>query len=360
MVNASCDSPATANPVMHPHSLMDRNSAATGWRRRWAVVLSGGSGQRMQPMITDWLGVDRPKQYCTFVGGRSMLQHTLDRACSVASPKNVLTIIGQGHQRHLSAALRRRLPGRLIEQPRDAGTAAGVFLTATYVLLNDPEATIILFPADHFVHPEKAFCQLAGRAADLADLHPDRIVLVGAVPDGPETDYGWIGPDRDSKPASARAAMMGAVNVAAFTEKPGPAEAQMYWRSGYLWNTMVTAVRVKTLWELGRRHVPEMMSNFDALLMVLRAVRQGLFKPGCKAEVLERLYEHLEPADFSRDIIQPAAERCLLLPMQGIDWSDWGRPERVTETLAKVGREPLFARRPMESAGGMLQPVTVG
>ena len=94
-----------------------------------------------------------------------------------------------------------------------------------------------------------------------------------------------------------------------------------------------------------------MLSSFDALLMVLRAIRQGLFDPKCEQEVLKRLYEHLTPADFSRDVLQHAASRCMLLPMRGIDWSDWGRPERVTETLARVGRQPLFSRKSLELAG---------
>ncbi len=120
---------------------------------------------------------------------------------------------------------------------------------------------------------------------------------------------------------------------------------------------MVTAVRVKTLWELGHRHLPEMMASFDALLMVLRAIRQRLFDPKREADVLARLYEHLAPADFSKDILQPSAKRCLVLPMQGIDWSDWGRPERVEETLARVGRRPLFVRHSQAPGAGCLQPL---
>jgi mannose-1-phosphate guanylyltransferase len=47
---------------------------------RWAVILAGGEGERMRAAITSWLGTHRPKQYCSFVGSRSMLEHTVDRA----------------------------------------------------------------------------------------------------------------------------------------------------------------------------------------------------------------------------------------------------------------------------------------
>jgi mannose-1-phosphate guanylyltransferase len=54
-------------------------SAPESASRLHAIVLAGGSGKRLQPVTERWLGEHRPKQYCTFVGTRSMLQHTLDR-----------------------------------------------------------------------------------------------------------------------------------------------------------------------------------------------------------------------------------------------------------------------------------------
>ncbi len=326
-----------------------RTEAAVPNPRHWGIVLSGGSGQRMQPLINDWLGDSRPKQYCTFTGSRSMFQHTLDRACSVVHPEHILTVVGEGHYPYLAGALSQPLPGRLIKQPKDAGTAPGVFLPAAYALLNDPEAVLVLFPSDHFVQPEAAFCQLARRAAELAESHRDRIILVGAVPDSPETDYGWVGPAAGAKRISAVAAALGAMNVNSFREKPGRAEARLLWDEGYLWNTMVIAVRAKTLWELGRKHLPEMVSRFDALLMVLRGIHQGIFDPKCEPVVLKRLYEFLAPTDFSEDLLRHAADNCMLLPMRGMDWSDWGRPERVAATLARLGRQPLFPFESMET-----------
>ena len=65
--------------------------------RRWSIVLAGGEGVRMQPAIRRWFGRTIPKQYCRFIGTRSMLQHTLDRTMQFTSPARTVVVVGRGH-----------------------------------------------------------------------------------------------------------------------------------------------------------------------------------------------------------------------------------------------------------------------
>ncbi|RPJ83235.1 MAG: hypothetical protein EHM18_14670, partial [Acidobacteria bacterium] len=124
----------------------------------WAVVLAGGEGERMRPLIQSWLGCARPKQYCTFVGTRSMLRHTIDRTNRVVIANQIVTVIGNNHLTHLRAGLGNAVSsGRILEQPIARGTGAGVFLAATYVMAADPNATFVILPSDHFVYPEPLF-----------------------------------------------------------------------------------------------------------------------------------------------------------------------------------------------------------
>jgi mannose-1-phosphate guanylyltransferase len=309
----------------------------------------------MRPLIRYWLGENRPKQYCTFVGSRSMFQHTVDRARSVVSDERVVTIVAGGHRRFLSEAAHGYPPGLVIEQPSNLGTAPGILLPATYVLANDPDATFVFLPTDHFVYPEDRFAHHVGRALDLAEQFQDQIILVGATPDRAETDYGWIDqertgmPERDDYPYGSR-------KVASFREKPVAREARVFLRQGCLWNTMVMAVKANTLWGLCRQFLPEMTCKFHAFLLVLRAIREGRLKPEHEATALARLYQELTPADFSKDLLQHVPDRSLVLPMDGIDWCDWGRPWRVTETLARLKRQPLF---PTDYHNYVLLPETV-
>jgi mannose-1-phosphate guanylyltransferase len=302
---------------------------------RWGIVLAGGEGMRMRPLISHWLGGDRPKQYCTFVGSRSMFQHTVDRARSIVSEEHVVSIIGRGHRKFLAESAGKDLPGMVLEQPDNLGTAPGVFLPVAYVLADSPDATILLLPSDHFVHPEDRFCEHMVQVFELAEMYPDRIILVGAIPTRAETEYGWIDP--------ADALTHKPMNVLRFREKPDAQEACALLRQGSLWNTMVMAVKAKTLWALGRQYLPETMHRFDAFRLVLCAIREGRLDPGYEASALASIYSDLTPADFSRDILQHVSERSMVLRMDGVEWCDWGCPQRVNETLANLGRRPLFA-----------------
>jgi len=300
----------------------------------WPIVLAGGEGRRMQSFILSWLGEERPKQYCAFVGRRSMLGHTWDRARAMAEPDQVVTILGRGHLRFL-AGMVQSPPGTVIEQPADRGTAPGVFLPAALVAAQDPSATVLVMPSDHFIHPKAGFTALARTACEQAARQPGRLVMLGATPTRPETDFGWILPDPSPHVLPLRP-------VGAFEEKPDRARAEQFLASGGLWNTMVFAVRVETLWRLGQQLLPDMMRPFDALVRELRQLLAARSISGIPRAV-HRAYRQMPDADFSRDLVQRCPEAALVLPLGNVEWSDWGRPERVTESLRRLGKRPAFS-----------------
>lgn len=39
----------------------------------WTVILAGGNGERLKSFVQGFFGRERPKQYCAFVGTRTML-----------------------------------------------------------------------------------------------------------------------------------------------------------------------------------------------------------------------------------------------------------------------------------------------
>ena len=94
----------------------------------WSIVLAGGEGERVQPFVRRWLGLPRPKQYCAFVGTRSMFQHTVDRARRLLSGEQAVVVAASHHRVDVESQLRGRPIGKLLWQPANRDTAAGVFL----------------------------------------------------------------------------------------------------------------------------------------------------------------------------------------------------------------------------------------
>ena len=122
-------------------------------------------------------------------------------------------------------------------------------------------SSAVIFPSDHFVHPEDSFIDVVEQAVWAAEWMADRIILLGVEPDGWELDYGWIQPG-ETLAWSAGHRVRG---VQAFIEKPTSMEAARAMGTGALWNTLVLAAKVQTLWKLGWRYFPEMMPLFERL-----------------------------------------------------------------------------------------------
>ncbi|MCX5771714.1 MAG: sugar phosphate nucleotidyltransferase [Candidatus Hydrogenedentes bacterium] len=312
---------------------------------RWTVVLSGGEGRRMRPLISRWLGVSRPKQYCTFSGTRSMLQHTLDRAAMISEPERTIVVIGSGHRGFFESALSGEFGGMVMEQPSDCGTAAGVLLPVNYILQQDPDATVVVLPSDHFVYPESSFVDQLDEAASMAEFWTRHLILLGAVPDRPETDYGWIEPS--TRKRSPGRELRGVLN---FYEKPCKAEAERFYRHQWLWNTMIVAAKAQALWSLGGQLLGELTARLESVSAVMRAVAQDRVDASHLDVALAHVYRDLPCSDFSRHILQRAPESSAVVPMAGIEWCDWGRPERISATLAALGAEPAFPMHALEGA----------
>lgn len=157
--------------------------------RLYAVVLAGGEGKRLAPLTSALYGRDLPKQFAVLDGERSLLQATLERIAPLAPPSRTVVVVGREHG-DLAAEQLRPFPGViLVRQPRNLDTGPGVLLPLARLLAVDPGAQVAIFPADHHVPNPGPFQRAAGEAA-LAGPDGGGITLLGAVPDGPETEYG--------------------------------------------------------------------------------------------------------------------------------------------------------------------------
>ncbi|SPP65255.1 sugar phosphate nucleotidyltransferase [Nitrospira lenta] len=295
----------------------------------WSIVLAGGEGKRLAPVIKQWLGEEKPKQYCTFTGTRSMLQHTVDRADCLAAPEQRVTVVGAHHEAEAVRQLDSR-GGKLVLQPANRDTAAGIYLPLTYVRAMDPDATVVIYPSDHFIYPEGVFIDAVRHAALAADLMDDRLMLLGIRPDAKEFEYGHIKLDQrvaDYGPHSVW-------TVDQFLEKPDPRTAGSLGEE-VLWNTMIIVAKVDMLWKLGEKTLPSMMRLFETFQPAIGTSRE--------LQVLGRLYERMPVRNFSSDVLERAPSHVAAFEVRDVAWNDWGRAERITESLRGIGKVPVFS-----------------
>ena len=298
-----------------------------------AVVLAGGDGMRLRPLTERWLGRHVPKQYCAFAGTRSMLDHTLDRAACLCDPSRILTVVGRHHRDVLRGRAPRATDGAFIEQPANLDTAPGVLLGLVHAMHRDPDATLVVFPSDHFVYPEWRFVAKVQAAIQAAERLGDRILLLGAAPTDIEDEYGWIVPADDLGRQPAQRVFA----VESFVEKPGPAEVARLYERGALWNTLVLVARARTLWQLACERFPGLTPFFSVLQAAIGTRRE--------ARVLDEVYETMPRVNFSSELLERASDRIAMQSLDGVMWNDWGQPARIVESLLAIGRQPAFSLR---------------
>ena len=303
----------------------------------WAIVLAGGEGVRLRPLVKQAFGDDRPKQYAKLLGPRTLLGQTLDRASLAIRPERSVVITMPQHAGYIAEEFSREPRPRVLMQPRDRGTAAGVLYPAHRIAWEAPEATVAVFPSDHLVVGESSFMEHVANVASWLDRHPDRVVLLGAQPTAPETEYGWIEP---AEPLG-KLPTGDVRSVRRFVEKPSLATARACLAAGHLWNTSVIVAKVSMLVDLGRLGMPALHDR-------LARLRQFAGTPD-EAAAVHQAYELMPKANFSRDILEACPQALAVSKLPRVVWSDLGSPSRMMEALKRLPVRPDWADRLLPS-----------
>ncbi len=298
----------------------------------WVVVLAGGEGRRLRGFVRQALGSERPKQFCRIIGSRSMVRHTWDRAARVVEPDRIVTVITAGQEPYLEEEAGQGVPGSVLVQPENKETAAGLILPLLWIARRAPGATVVVLPADHFVWDEERFAAAVRTALAAAEYWPDRLLLLGAEAEGPETGYGWIAPGAALALGSAPELHA----VRRFWEKPDRHTAAHLFARGYLWNTLVLAGRLDAYLRLAAAEAPEVLG-------ALGTIGECLGTP-LEAEALRAAYARMPRTNLSHALLARRPEALMVLTVRGLGWSDWGDAERILGSLRRFDRRPSWLR----------------
>jgi mannose-1-phosphate guanylyltransferase/mannose-6-phosphate isomerase len=189
------------------------------------VILSGGAGTRLWPLSREMY----PKQLLALAGKMTMLQDTVTRLAGIAGAQPPIIVCNEAHRFTVAEQLRTLgvQASAILLEPAGRNTAPAVALAAFKAQQLDPDATIVVAPADHVIRMLRVFQTAAETAAALAE--EGKLVTFGIVAHAPETGYGYIRRSEGAGPAYP---------VAQFIEKPPLDMATQFVASGdYYWNS---------------------------------------------------------------------------------------------------------------------------
>ena len=282
----------------------------------WAVILAAGEGSRLKSLTRTPSGEVIPKQFCSLSRRECFLELAMARAGAVVSREHLCAIVAAQHRRWWKSALAGTSTANIFVQPSNRGTAIGAALSLLQIEKRDPEATVILLPADHHVGDESALAGALIKMSELARTHRERIYMLGMEPDSPDTELGYIVP----KTGLAD----GAAAVGTFVEKPSREQAQDLLAQRALWNMFIVAGTVSTFLNLFDRSY-----NFVSLM-------RSTLRDGQPLGMLNRLYKELPSVDFSRDVLSHHVDWLRVVAAPPCGWTDLGTPSRVAATVKET------------------------
>jgi len=269
----------------------------------YAVVLAGGWGERLWPMSTR----NRPKQLLRLAGDRPLVTQALDRVAPLVEVERTLVLTGVGVRESVRKELPAVPPSRVIGEPIGRNTAPAIALAARLLVAEDPEAVMVVLPADHVIGDGEAF-RGAIATATAAAVTERALVTLGIRPARAETEYGYI-------KAGERTATAGVLMVERFTEKPDIETAESFLADGgYFWNSGMFIWRADRYLDEVERHLPELAG-------ALAGLTKGVEEEGF-ADELERFYADAPSVSVDYGIMEKAGE-VLVVPTE-FDWDDVG------------------------------------
>ena len=220
----------------------------------WALLMAGGSGERLWPLSRK----SHPKQTLRLGADRSLLQVTADRLSGLVPSRRTIVVTTKMQ----AEIVRKQLPSitkeHFLVEPASRNTAAAVGLGTVAILKEDPNAVILVVPADHVIRPAEKFHRVVRRAAALA-VRRQGLVCLGVKPTYPATGYGYIEPMGEITP-------MGGYRVHRFIEKPDLKTAErLIQKPGMVWNAGIFCWEGRMIMAAIRQWLPRLYSGLDAI-----------------------------------------------------------------------------------------------
>lgn len=271
----------------------------------YPVILSGGSGSRLWPLSREHY----PKPLLALVSEKSLLQETASRLDGIPGIGDVIFVCNEEHRFLVAEQVAQlgKTPATIILEPEGRNTAPALTLAALYLVQQEPDAMMVVMPADHVMTDQALFVEAVKRGIEHAAKGD--LVTFGVVPDAPETGYGYI--KRNNMLEAS-----GAYSVSEFVEKPDQDTAEQYVNAGdYYWNSGIFLMSAACWLEEIGRFRPDILHSCRASMM--QGAQDSDFFRVDRDTFLEC------PSDSIDYAVMENADRVTVVPFSA-GWSDVG------------------------------------
>ncbi|SOE21193.1 mannose-1-phosphate guanylyltransferase (GDP) [Spirosomataceae bacterium TFI 002] len=282
-------------------------------KNNYVVIMAGGVGTRFWPFSRQSF----PKQFHDVLGtGRTLLQQTADRFENVCPSENIYIVTGEPYKQITAEQLPYLTDDQILCEPGRRNTAPCIAYACFKILAKNPDANIVVAPADHVIIKEEEFKRRVLVALDFANNN-DALVTLGIQPTHANTGYGYIHFDESGD---------GVHEVKTFTEKPNLELATKFVESGdYLWNAGIFVWSGKSISSAFSKYLPEMYEAFKAA--------NSLFYTDGEKDALALAYPQCRKISIDNGLMEKA-DNVYVVPSD-IGWSDLGTWKSVYELSEK-------------------------
>lgn len=286
----------------------------------YGVIMAGGVGARFWPLSRE----RNPKQFLSIFGNHSLIEMTFNRLRKVIQSGNIYVVTNAVQREIISQKLPDLPSQNIIVEPIGRNTAPCIGLAAIHIKQRDPDAVMVVVPADHLIQNEDEFARVLTNAIDVA-VETKHLVTIGIKPTRPETGYGYIQYIEETEQKNPHV-KKGAFRVKTFAEKPNLSTAERFLESGdFLWNSGMFIWKVDTILGEINRLLPELYEG----LMTIDSVLATPEYP----QTLDQVYRMIRGISIDYGVMEKAKHVYVLYGEFG--WSDVGSWDEVYRVSSK-------------------------
>lgn len=284
-------------------------------KHHYVVIMAGGIGSRFWPMSR----TNYPKQFLDILNtGKTLIQATFDRFAAFVPAENIYVVTSAEYVNIVKKQLPDLPLQNILGEPSRKNTAPCIAYISFKLLQLDPNATMVVAPADHLILDNIAFKKVCLEALSFVNKH-NALITLGIKPTYPNTGYGYIQYEQYEVSDNV-------YKVKTFTEKPNLELAKAFISSGeFLWNAGIFVWQVKNIISAFEKFLPEMYEVFQAGMARFNTPEENA--------ALQEVYPLCTNISIDFGIMEKA-ENVYLIPAS-FGWSDLGTWNSAYENLEK-------------------------